>query len=292
MSLTYTLEGFSLHDPPEGFWILESSNFAPPISPNRVDLQIPHLHGQLPLWDDELQAAKLALRIRITAPDADTLRERWEHLRALMRTGSNRPLNMRRLHGSQILSTFCQLESFDEPDFACAVHMVDSTIMFNIPSGRWTEVLPEEQSVPFTGQFGSTTLDFVDRSTAPVDDVIFRISGTSGTPGSSSWIMFEDVESITAILGQFDVALDGSEYLYMDVTRFTAWRNAADDAWDVDDETNTDSGVSLRAPFQGRLYLTSKPGITVGSRESALRYRRGTEAGSLTVLARGFATYL
>ena len=54
--LEYTIEGFNLHQPELGFYLLEGSSYASEISPRRVNLEVPGVHGEIPQWNDPLSS--------------------------------------------------------------------------------------------------------------------------------------------------------------------------------------------------------------------------------------------
>src|SRR5690625_6298978 len=95
MSLTYSIQGFDLHQPDKGFKLLVGSSFAPPVNPRRVDLELPRMHGQIALWEDPMSAKKLTLEVRIEDHDADGLKQIWEHLRYLLWIGTTCRMTIR-----------------------------------------------------------------------------------------------------------------------------------------------------------------------------------------------------
>jgi hypothetical protein len=284
--ITYTIQGFDLHQPDVGFQLLEGSSFAPPIAPRRVNLTVPRMHGQVPLWDDELDAAKLALRVRIKDTDPEQLQFKWEHLRALMWTGSNQGLTVRRESGvsgsQQITSTFAQLESMTEPDFFCAAGIVDTVIMLNIPSGRWQSIQTFEQTLTTTNQ----SVAFAAESTAPVSNMLVRVQGPLSSTGA--WVEVHDETSQTGFRILPGLIIDDTEYILVDPENFRAWHNTTDD-WDAEE---TDVSGGLEARNMGMLTMVSIPSFQLGVRTNDTRRVRSVGATATTIVVRGRRTYI
>lgn len=286
--ITYTIQGFDLHQPEEGFQLMQNSAFAPPIAPRRVDLLVPRMHGEVPLWDDELDAAKLSLRVRISDPDPEQLQFKWEHLRALMWTGSNQGLTIRRESGTQptpqVTSTFGQLETMTQPDFWCAAGMVDTVMLFNIPSGRWQSIEIFEESLDTNTS--SQELDFVNESTAPNTNMLFRFQGP--ITASNAWNEAHDDTNQTGfrILPGQTVASD--EYVLVDPQNYKAWLNTVSDF----DARHTDISSGLHVRGMNMISLVSIPSFQIGVRTSNIRTARSASATDTTLVVQGRRTYI
>lgn len=283
MSLTYSIQGFDLHQPDKGFKLLVGSSFAPPVNPRRVDLEIPRTHGQIPLWDDPLSAQKLTLKVRIEDPDPAGLQQKWEHLRSLMWTGANRGLTIRRVMADQVTSAFGQLETMNEPDFWLARGMIDVVMLFNIPYGRWQSVQTYEQELELNVE--SADIPFVSESTGPVTDALFRITG----PTSEDWRLrvVDNTSSTGFTMERYD-PLEEGQYVVLDPGMYHAWRTDGDPSWDVRYEM---LHRYFRPYDKGMLAMVSVPGLNVGQRTTNISIS-SSNMGDSVLEIRGRKTYI
>lgn len=284
MSLTYSIQGFDLHQPEIGFKLLVGSSFAPAVSPRRVDLEIPLMHGQVPLWDDPLPAQKLTLKVRIEDSQPDMLRQKWEHLRALMWTGANRGLTIRRVMAGQVTSAFGQLETMSEPDFWLARGMVDVVMVFNIPYGRWESIQTQEVDLPLNGQ--EVQIPFVAESTGPITNMLFQVKGPTATEWS---LTVRDETSRTGfVLARYE-HIPTDDYWVVDPENYRAWDNQTDSDWNARHE---DRSTYLRPLGVSMLQLVSVPSFQVGNRSTNITISStGFTSGSY-LKVRGRATYI
>lgn len=283
MSLTYTIQGFDLHQPEIGFKLLQATSFAPPVNPRRVVVEIPGMHGQLPLWDDELSAQKLTLKVRIQDRDPAQLQAKWEHLRALMWTGSNTGLTVRRVMGEQVTSCFAQLEAMDEPEFWSAAGMVDTVILLNIPYGRWEDIHTEEQQLPVSGD--NIQIPFVAESTAPISGALIRVEG----PTSSNYsLRIRDETNQTGFHLSSSSYIQSDYFVLIDLETGQVWDNEDDPSWDARNH-NISSRIT---PYgNGMLRLVSNPGFQLNSRTTNVSILSSGMSGA-TITIQGRRTYL
>lgn len=286
MTLVYTIQGFNLHQPDIGFKLMQTTSYASPISPRRVNLEIPRMHGQVPMWDDELGPAKLLLRVRIQDEDPAQLELKWQHLRALMWTGSNTGLTVRREINSELHYAFAQLENMTEPDFYCAAGMIDVDILLNIPYGRWESVQVYEQNFTTNSGTSGISFDFVAQSTAPVSRVLVRFGG--GISQANGWVELHDDTSLTGFRMTPGSVVSPSEYVLVDVEQGRAWINTTSD-WDA---RQTEITPGLRPLRRGMLSLVSVPSFQMGVRTNNARSFRSASATTTTGTIQGRRTYL
>lgn len=274
--LEYTIEGFNLHQPEQGFYLLEGSSYASEIAPRRVNLVVPGVHGEIPQWNDPLSSTTVVFNVRVRDGDAEALRQKWQYLRALMRTGGNNPVTVRRLESDQVLTAQMQLLTMSEPDFYCASGMVTTTIMLHNPSGVWQSISASEQqlSMPGTGQF----LPVAAASSGPITNALFRVRG----PVSN--ITIRDNTNDTGFQWQLTPVISASQYLLVDCGTYTAWRNTSDD-WE---ERGSDVSSGLRTLGNGMLNLVSMPSFVIGDNTSSVTVTSAGTSGNsqLHVLAR------
>lgn len=281
MSLTYTIEGFDLHQPSLGVKLLQQTQFASNVSPRRVNIVIPGVHGEIPAWNDPLSSSTIIFRVRIEDRDPAQLEQKWNYLRSLCRVGSNSPVTLRRESENGFTSTFAQLESMDRPDFHCAAGMVTTTMSFHCPSGRWQDINATEQqlSIPGTDQ----TVVFASESSGPVTDAMVRVQGPLGTL---------EVRDNTNNTG-FEWTAPGSgipagEYLLVNCADFTAWHKL-DDAWE---NGGTNVGSTLQSTGNGMLALVPDVGFTLGSNSSSVTVTAGGTTASSQMHILGRRTYI
>lgn len=274
--LEYTIEGFNLHQPELGFQLLEGSSYASEIAPRRVNLQVPGVHGEIPQWNDPLSSTTVVFNVRVRDGEPEQLRQKWQYLRSLMRTGSNNPVVVRRLEADQTLSAQMQLLSMSEPDFYCAAGMVTTTIMLHNPSGMWQSITTTEQQLatPGTDQF----LSVAAASSGPITNALFRVRG----PISN--ITVRDNTNDTGFQWQLSPVISASQYLLVDCGSYTAWRNTTD-SWE---ERSADVSSGLRTTGNGMLNLVSMPSFVIGNNSSSVTVTTAGTSGNtqLHVLAR------
>lgn len=288
MTVTYSIQGFNLHQPDLGFYLLDQTAFAPEISPNRVNLNVPRLHGQVPLWDDELTQTKIFFRVRIFDQDPNQLQFKWEHLRSLMWTGSNQGLTVRRESGisptPQVTSTFAQLETMTQPDFWCSTGLVHTDIILNCPSGRWQSIETFEHT--FTTFSTPVEVDFVSESTAPNTNVLIRVQGPFTS--DNAWIRVMDRTSRTGVHVQPGVQFTASEYVLVDLDAYRMWLNDTDDF----NARQTELNPGLRTLNGGLLSLVPIPSFDIDERSSAIEQTRSVNAVNSVVTLQGRRTYI
>lgn len=274
--LAYTLEGFDLHQPLLGYRLLEGSTFASEVAPRRVNLVVPGVHGEIPAWNDPLSTLLLSLRVEVKGSSPEDREMRWNYLRSLCRLGSNQPVTVRRVVPNRVDSTFAQLQSMTEPVFLSPRHIVQTTMVFHIPSGRWTDVNPVEQELAIPGSDQNVVA--AAESTAPITDALVRVQG----PVSSIGII--DNTSDTGLTWAGAAPIGVGEYLLVDCGQFTAWRNS-DDEWDSQD---ADESRWLSSQGNGMLSLIPVPSFTVGSAVNSVTVTATgtTGASELHVLSR------
>lgn len=256
--MDYLINGFRVHQPDEGFRLMEDTQFASEISPRRVNLQVPRMHGEIPAWDDPIDSTGVVIRVRIQDPDPDMLERKWNHLRAHALLGGNRAVILVRESELSNTSAQVQLESMTQPDFWCAAGIVDTTMIFHNPSGRWQESTPEVQPLLLPGT--EQEVFTVSESTAPITNALLRVQGPV-----SSFEIRNDANN-TGLYWSGSSSVSSGDYLLIDCENFEAWINSNSD-WDA-----RQSNVSrwLLSEGIGPLSLTPIPSVTIGSNTSSV----------------------
>lgn len=280
MALTYTLEGFDLHQPDIGFYLLEGTEFASAIAPRRVNIVLPNMHGEIPAWNDPISSTTIIVRVRIRGNSPEDMEQKWNYLRSLCRLGSNNPVTMRREGAVEITSAFVQLESMDRPDFHCAVDMVTTTMSFHNPSGRWQAVNPstEQLNVPGTDQ----VVQFAADSSAPITDALVQVRGPLFSLSVRDNTNNTGFQWITAFES---VAAD--QYLLVNCATYRAWI-LDEDSWEPG---GTEVTHGLLTTGNGMLALVPQVGFTLGSNSSSVTVGTSGNNSNTRLLIRGRRTY-
>lgn len=277
--MDYLINGFRVHQPDKGFRLMESSQFASEISPRRVNLQVPRMHGQIPAWDDPIDSTGVIIRVRIQDTDPQMLERKWNHLRAHALLGGNRAVILVRESELGNTSAQVQLESMSQPDFWCAAGIVDTTIIFHNPSGRWQESTPQEQPLLLPGT--QQTLFAVNESTAPITNALIRVRG----PVSS--IRIGNDANNTGLYWSGSTAVNGNQWLLLDCENFEAWINT-NSQWST---RGTNVSRWLLSEGIGPLSLTPIPSVTIGNNTSSITTSGAGTSSNTQLMVQARRTY-
>lgn len=280
MSLTYQLDGFDLHQPNIGFRLLEESTFASEVSPRRVNIEVPRVHGEIPSWNDPLTPKLLTLNVEVRGDTHVELEERWNHLRALCRLGGNRPVTIQRVSDFTTVSVFGQLQNMSEAVFHHPRHLAQATMLFHIPYGRWEDVNASEQQMAIPGM--DQNLVFAAESTAPVSTVLVRAEG----PLSS--LTINDNTNETGFQWAGDDPIPAGEYLRVDCAQFQAWHNTSSD-WDAEGD---DVSRWLATLGNGMLNPVPLVTFTIGGNTNSTTVQASGTSGMTDLHIRGRRTYV
>lgn len=281
MSIAYTLQGFNLHQPDIGFQLMEGSSYASAISPRRINLTVPYMHGEIPAWNDPLDSTTITVRVRISDNSPEALEQKWIYLRSLCMTGQNNPVTMRRETSDHNAFAYVQLLSMTEPDFWCAAGIVDTVMMFHNPSGRWQgAATPEDQplSVPGAQQIVVAAME----SSAPITDALFLVRG----PLSS--ITIRNPYNDTGFQWVAPSSLGANQWLLVDTASYQAWTNTSGD-WD---DRSLNVSRTLLTSGNGMLAMTSIPSLTPGDNSNITAVSASGTGPETTLTVRARRTYL
>jgi hypothetical protein len=268
VSTRYGINGYVIggNTVQEGLFLLEGTEYAPPLAPRRAVVEVPQAHYALPLWDDPLSQITLGLKVRVQGRTEWRLRENWELLTGLLGMGTNRPLALTRHRGDFVDAADGQLVSSDSPAFSCPQSRVDVQLVFNIPGGAWRSLQPTDQYfAPGSGQTVTAALF----STRPIVDALIRV------PGPVGLLQLTDVLSGTGIeWSKGSLVVPAGGYLLIDVAAMHA-AIVTEDTWDL----------TAGTPASGRLVFTGYGPLTLTSR--GLGPSGGVETGLDVVLTEG-----
>lgn len=281
MTVAYTLQGFNLHQPEIGFQLMEGSIYASAVSPRRVNLVVPNMHGEIPAWNDPLEATNITVRVRISDPDAAELERKWIYLRSLCMTGQNNPVTMRRETSDHNAFAYVQLLSMSEPDFWCAAGIVDTVMIFHNPYGRWQDAqTPEDQplSVPGAQQIVVAAME----SSAPISNALFLARGPL------AGLQVRNPYNDTGFSWAAPSTLSSNQWLLVDTERYQAWTNTSGN-WE---DRTVDVSRTLLTTGNGMLSMTSIPSLTPGNNSNLTAVSASGQGGTTSLTVRARRTYL
>lgn len=272
--ITYRINDVDLHDPDNGFRLMVGTEYAPPLSPRHAVVEVPGVHGALPLWDDPLSEIAVTLVCRVLAGDSpDVLRERWNTFINLLGTGTNQPIELSRVRGDHVDYADAQLLTTTAPVYDAAQRWIEITLVLNIPSGRWGGEV-EEQTLSQSG--ASQTSEIGLNSSMPVSNSQIMVDGPLAT------ITITDDVSNTGIEWGGNVLVPASSYLFVDTRTMRAYIKDEPD-WEA---SGTEASGTLAFIGHGPLTLTSK--TTGAGKESSISVTSsgGSDGGTFVLRAR------
>ena len=281
MTIAYTVQGFNLHQPDLGFQLLEGSSHSSAIAPRRINLLVPTMHGEIPAWNDPLDATQVSVRVRIRDDDPAELERKWIYLRALCMTGQNNPVTLRRETQDHNAFAYVQLLTMSEPDFYCAAGIVDTVIVFHNPFGRWQDAatpIDQTLSIPGAQQIVVAAME----SSAPVTNALFRVRGPLAS------ITIRNPYNDTGLSWFAPVALTDSQWAIIDCENYQVWVNNTDD-WDA---RQADISRTLLTEGNGMLSLTSIPSLTIGDNSNLTAVSASGATANTELVVRARRTYL
>lgn len=279
--ITYTIQGFNLHQPQIGFQLMEGSSYATAVAPRRVNLLVPNMHGEIPAWNDPLDSTQISLRVRIRDSDPAELERKWIYLRSLCMGGQNNPATLRRETEDHNAFAYVQLLTMSEPDFWCAAGMVDTVIILHNPSGRWENaVTPEDQMLSVPGAQQSVVAAM--QSSAPITNALFRVRG----PLSS--ITIRNPYNDTGFTWTAETTLTTSQWVLVDVANYQAWVNYTA-SWS---DRIVDASRTLLTEGVGMLTLTSIPTSVYGENYNITSVSASGHTAQTELVVRARPTYL
>lgn len=169
----YAIGNAALDDPELGFKLLLGTEYAPAVSPRNVTIMVPGRHGALPLYDAALPSILVTLVVRVLGSTPDELRTNWTNLMALMNTGRNSAILLRRIRGEVTETADARLVSTTAPIFDRAQSWVDTTIVLEIPQGYWSG----PNTVQTLSNTGLNSITATLTSSAPIADLTIRVTG-------------------------------------------------------------------------------------------------------------------
>lgn len=278
--INYTVNGFSLHQPELGFLLMEQTEYASSIAPRRVNIMVPMMHGEIPSWNDPLDTTEVLLRVRIKDDDPAELENKWNYLQAMLGTGQNNPIVLRRENEKHNLFAHVQLQSMTQPDFYCAAGIITTTILLHNPSGRWQAVTEEDQTMVVPGaQQEVVTARY---SSAPITDSLWRIRGPIST------ISVHNPWNDTGWEWRAPAAVPADTWIIVDTRNYQVWRNTTD-GWDA---REVDVSRGLMTIGNGMLALTPVPGIPYGNTSNITTVSASGHNSATELVVRSRRTFL
>lgn len=281
MTLLYSVNGLALHNPSQGRKLLDATQYAGPLQMRNTVITLPNMHGSVPVWNAPLEPGSIAFRVRIQGDSPSQLNERWNELIRAMGIGINQPSVLNRIRDvaegpdGQDVSVAAQLASIEAPDFFCNPGFCDTTIVFNIPEGRW---FGDEVDTPLIIPGSNQIVNVAQDSTLPITNMKFLCKG----PISSL--------QVTDNVSQTSFAWSGaniltSQWLLVDLQTYTAWQKNTENY----ELTGTNVSAQLRSMLLG--WLTLVPGVAPGSAASDVTVAASGTDGTTTCTLRTRPAY-
>lgn len=281
MTLTYAVNGLDLHDPANGRRLLDAPIWASNLTMRNIQIALPGIHGNLPVWQSPLDASGITFRIRLTDHDQDGLNTKWNQVVRYLGVGNNQPVTLERtrsttgVNAGRQVTTKAQLTTVDPPDFSCAAGFVTASLGFNIPSGRWYgSAATETLNLAAANQRVTTA----EASTLPITDAAFLVKG----PVSGLHI-FDNVSQTGFDWSGANVT--SAQWLLVDLASFTAWIKSSA-SYD-----NSGTNVSAGLANSGIGWLSLVPGIGDGISQSSVSVTSSGTSGASTLTLRAAPAY-
>lgn len=273
LCVNYAINGFELHQPAEGFELKDGTEYAPALNPRRVVVEVPGVHGQIPMFDDPISAITVVLTVRVHGADDDALRMRWNTLVSLLGMGTKQAVELTRHRDEHTDIAAAQLLSSTPPEFNAAGQWIQTVIVMNIPSGRWSpeDFIEDSLLIPGSDQESDIAL----ASAMPVSDFLVRVQGPLST------ITITDNISNTGISWGGATVIPVGEFLIVDMIAMRAWQRS-DSQWVA---SGTDRSATLVFIGSGPLTLVSR--TTLAGKESSVTVTASGTSGATELDLRG-----
>lgn len=207
----YTIDGVPLSDPKGRWSVHRASQRRTPVAFRSVDVSVPGVDGNIPIYGEQVEATALALDVNVYGTP-DQVEERVNFLRSLLGRTSG-PLEVERRGG---LVADAKPASISDP--VMTDHYARISVTLSIPSGIWrgpsaTWAHPDPLS---TDAEGVGTLDGGSR---PITDALVLITGPATTPE------VEDVATGSKL--KYTGSVPAGQKLLIDTSRWRATLGAS-----------------------------------------------------------------
>lgn len=242
MPVTYQINGYNL-DKANMCKVMEGTEYAGALAPRRLDISIPGITGELPLWNDPLGPMKLTLNLRVLKPRTASRTVLHTNVRLvqgvfrgggfLQTSGADAPLFVIRNRDGQQVKALAQLETMSSPEYYHMGAYADFTAVLNIPLGMWQQDLAEEFIFPA----GTTNYPGSFQTFLPIPNTLLRVNG----PLTSAAI--KDQISGTGVLWTAGASpLLAGQFILIDPYNMNA-RRLTSASWNMTDGTDARGGL-------------------------------------------------
>ena len=241
----YTIDGVPLSDPKRRWTVHRESQRRTPVAFRSVDVDVPGVDGNIPIYGDNIEATALALELNVYGTPGQ-IEERVNFLRSLLGRTSG-PIEVEKRGG---LVADAKPASISDPVMTEHYARVGATL--SIPAGVWrgpskTWAHPDAQITDAEG------VDTLDGASRPIADSLVLITGPATTP------QVEDVATGSKV--RYTGSVPAGQKLLIDTSRWRATLGAGV-SWGSSGTNATASIVASGPRSDTTLFpLTPIPGI-------------------------------
>lgn len=242
----YTIDGVPLSDPRHRWRLHRQSQRRTPVAFRSVDVDVPGVDGNIPIYGESIDATALALEISVYGTP-EQIEERVQFLRALLGRTTG-PLIVGKRGG---LVADAKPASISDP--VMTAHYARLSATLTIPSGVWRG--PQATwTHPDPTTTATQTVDTLDGASRPITDALILITGPATTP----IVTDTATDSTIRYTGQVP---DGQKLL-IDTRHWRAARGSSV-SWSSTG-TNASTGLEATGPASDVTVfpLTPRPGLT------------------------------
>lgn len=241
----YTIDGVPLSDPKGRWSVHRESQRRTPVAFRSVDVDVPGVDGNIPIYGEQVEATALALEVNVYGTPAQ-VEERVNFLRSLLGRTSG-PIEVERRGG---LVADAKPASISDPVMTERYARIGVTL--SIPSGVWRG--PQETwTHPDATHAGAEDVGTLDGGSRPITDALVLITGPATTP------QIEDVATGSKL--RYTGSVPAGQKLLIDTSRWRATLGAGV-SWGSSGTNATASIVASGPRSDTTLFpLTPIPGI-------------------------------
>ncbi|MGO3179495.1 MAG: hypothetical protein ACTIJR_08015 [Brevibacterium linens] len=170
----YTIDGVPLSDPLGRWRVHRNSQRRTPVAFRSVDVNVPGMDGNIPIYGEQIEATALALELNVYGTPAQ-IEERSQFLRALIGRTTG-PLMVGKRGGPT-----AEAKPVSISDPVMTDHYARLAVTLSIPSGVWRGPA-ETWTHPDPTSTDAQDVDTLGGSSRPITDVLILITGPATTP--------------------------------------------------------------------------------------------------------------
>lgn len=244
----YTIDGVPLSDPYRRWTVHRESQRRTPVAFRSVDVSVPGVDGNIPIYGENVEATALALELNVYGSPVQ-IENRVNFLRSLLGRTTG-PLTVERRGG---LVADAKPVSISDP--VMTDHYARISVTLSIPAGVWRGPSATwVHSDPLSTD--ADVVDTLDGGSRPITDVLVLITGPATTPE------VEDVATGSRL--RYTGSVPAGQKLLIDTSRWRATLGAGV-SWGSTGTNATASIVGTGPRSDTTLFpLTPIPGLTPG----------------------------